>query len=113
MFYLFLLVVAALGVAVYLLFIFKLVPGALEERVGVLEPLPEDVGKWRIDEHSADGRAARDRGEKREERLFFEESQGLLAQGRLVRQVRYRNAASNSIERVEADEPVKRKRIRS
>ncbi len=43
MFFLFLLIVAALGVGVYLVFIFKLVPGAAEERLGVLEPLPKDI----------------------------------------------------------------------
>ena len=112
MFYVFLLIVAALGVGVYLLFIFKLVPGAMEERLGVLEPLPDDVGKWRVDEHSPQGKAALARSLKREERLFFEEGQGLLTQGRLVRQVRYRNASSNAIEEVEPDQPVKRKRIK-
>ena len=112
MFFVFLLIVAALGIAVYLVFIFKLVPGAAEERLGVLEPLPDDIGKWRVDEDSALGKAARERNRKREERLFFEEGKGLMAQGRLVRQVRYRNLSSNAIEEVEPDEPVKRKRIR-
>jgi hypothetical protein len=112
-FYVFLVIVAALGVGVYLLFIFKLVPGAMEERLGVLEPLPDDVGKWRVDEHSLEGKAALERGRKREERLFFEEGQGVLARGRLVRQVRYRNASSNAIEEVEPDQLVKRKRIKS
>jgi hypothetical protein len=111
-FYVFLVLVAALGVGVYLLFIFKLVPGAMEERLGVLEPLPEDVGKWKIDEHSAEAKTALAGGLKREERLYFEEGQGFLTQGRLVRQVRYRNASSNAIERVEPDQPVKRKRIK-
>lgn len=113
MFYVFLVIVAALGVGIYLLFIFKLVPGAMEERLGVLEPLPDDVGKWRVDEDSPEGKAALARNLKREERLFFEESQGLLTRGRLVRQVRYRNAASNAIQEVEPDQPVKRKRIKS
>lgn len=112
MFYIFLLVVATLGIAVYLVFIFKLVPGAAEERLGVLEPLPQDIGKWRVDEDSALGKAALERNQRREERLFFEEGKGLLAQGKLVRQVRYRNLSSNAIEQVEPDEPVKRKRIR-
>jgi hypothetical protein len=111
-FYVFLLIVAALGVGVYLLFIFKLVPGAAEERLGVLEPLPEDIGQWHADEASESGKAALGRNRKREERLFFEEGKGLLAQGRLVRQVRYRNLASNAIEEVEPDQPLKRKRIR-
>jgi len=112
-FYVFLVLVAALGVGVYLLFIFKLVPGAMEERLGVLEPLPDDVGKWRADPHSVEGKAALERGLKREERLFFEEGQGMLAQGRLVRQVRYRSASSNAIAEVEPDQPVKRKRIKA
>ena len=112
MFYVFLVLVAALGVGVYLLFIFKLVPGAMEERLGVLEPLPDDVGKWKADEHSVEAKRALESGLKREERLYFEESQGLLTRGRLVRQVRYRNASSNAIERVEPDQPVKRKRIK-
>jgi hypothetical protein len=112
-FYVFLVVVAVLGVGVYLLFIFKLVPGAAEERLGVLEPLPEDIGKWHADEESAAAKAAHARGRKREERLFFVEGGGLMGQGRLVRQVRYRDAVTNAIEEVEPDQPVKRKRIRS
>ncbi|MEI9940804.1 MAG: hypothetical protein WDO69_26610 [Pseudomonadota bacterium] len=112
MFFLFLLIVAALGIAIYLVFIFKLVPGAAEERLGVLEPLPDDIGQWHVDEDSALAKAALQRNRKREERLFFEEGKGLMAQGRLVRQVRYRNLSDNAIEEVEPDEPVKRKRIR-
>jgi hypothetical protein len=112
-FYVFLLIVAALGVGVYLLFIFKLVPGAMEERLGVLEPLPDNVGQWTVDESSPAGKAALERGLKREERLFFEEAQGFLTRGRLVQQVRYRNAASNAIEEVEPDQSVKRKRIKN
>lgn len=112
MFFLFLMIVAALGIAVYLVFIFKLVPGAAEERLGVLEPLPQDIGQWRVDEESALGKAALERNRKREERLYFEEGKGLMAQGRLVRQVRYRNLSNNSIEEIEPDQPVKRRRIR-
>ena len=108
----FLLIVAALGVLVYLVFIFKLVPGAAEERLGVLEPLPPDIGQWHVDEESELGKAARAQGRKREERLFFEEGKGLMAQGRLVRQVRYRNLTDNAIAEIEPDQPVKRKRIR-
>ena len=112
MFFVFLFIVAALGIAVYLVFIFKLVPGAAEERLGVLEPLPEDIGQWHPDEVSELGKAALERNRRREERLFFEEGKGLMAQGRLVRQVRYRSLSSNAIEEVEPDEPVKRRRIR-
>jgi hypothetical protein len=111
-FFVFLVIVAALGIAVYLVFIFKLVPGAAEERLGVLEPLPDDIGKWQVDEDSELGKAAREHNRKREQRLFFEEGKGLMAQGRLIRQVRYRNLSNNAIEEVEPDQPVKRRRIR-
>ena len=84
MFYLFLLVVAALGVGVYLVFIFRLVPGAAEERLGILEPLPHDIGQWQGDESSPEGRAAQSRGRKREVRLFFAEGRGLFGQGRFL-----------------------------
>jgi hypothetical protein len=112
-FYVFLVIVALVGIAVYLVFIFKLVPGAAEERLGVLEPLPDDIGQWHGDEESTQGKASIGRNRKREVRLYFEEGKGLFSQGRLVRQVRYRNLASNVIEEVEPDQPVKRKRIRS
>jgi hypothetical protein len=111
-FYVFLAIVSILGVGIYLVFIFKLVPGAAEERLGVLEPLPDDINQWRIDEDSELGKAALARERRREERLYFEEGKGLMAQGRLVRQVRYRNLTSNAIEEVEPDHPIKRKRIR-
>jgi hypothetical protein len=113
LFYAFLIILALVGVAVYLIFIFKLVPGAAEERLGVLEPLPDDLGVWQVDEVSALGKAAFSRHRKREQRLYFEEGKGLFAQGRLVRQVRYRNLSTNAIEEIEPDQPVKRKRIRS
>ena len=112
MFYVFLLLVGALGVGVYLLFILRLVPGAAEERFGVLEPLPEDVGKWKLDEESEQGKAACSAGQRREERLVYEERSGLLGDGRLIQQVRYRNAVTNAIERIEPDRVVKRKRIK-
>jgi hypothetical protein len=112
LFYAFLIMVALVGVAVYLVFIFKLVPGAAEERLGVLEPLPDDLGVWHVDEGSTLGQAAFSRHRKREQRLYFEAGKGLFSQGRLVRQVRYRNLSTNVIEEVEPDQPVKRKRIR-
>ena len=112
MFYFFLVLVAVLGVGIYVLFILRLVPGAAEERFGVLEPLPSDVGKWKLDESSPEGKSALSSGLRREERLFHEERGGLLGAGKLVKQVRYRNAETNAIERVESDRAVKRKRVK-
>lgn len=112
MFYLFLLGVAAAGGAIYVLLIaFGLFPGLKEERIGVLEPLPPNLGQWQPDEDSDVGRAAAAAGKKREVRFLFEEG-GLLSGGKLLRQARLRDAATNKIVEVLPDETLKRKRIR-
>ena len=104
----FLVAVAIIGVLVYLLVIHREVPGAMEQRFGVLEALPEDIGKWKVDTESEEGKAALSRGINREVRLFHD-----VSNNRLVRQVRYKNPASGEITRVDPDEVVKRKRVRS
>ncbi|MES1186552.1 MAG: hypothetical protein ABUL60_22255 [Myxococcales bacterium] len=111
MFYAFLLGVAAAGGLIYL-FIAGLYPGLKEERFGVLEPLPPNLGKWEHDVESEAGRAASADGKKLEVRLLFEEG-GLLGSGKLLRQSRLRDAQSNEIITVLADEIVKRKRVRT
>lgn len=108
MFYLFLLVLAVLGVGIYLLFFLQHVPGAVEERWGALEPLPEDLGQWR-DDSSAEAERARSQGLQREVRWFLDESS---IPGRLLRQARYRSLATGEIVRADPDEVVKRKRVR-
>ena len=105
MFYLVLLVIAAVAVGVYLLFILSQVPGAKEQRLGVLEDLPPDLGQWKADE-KAEG------GQIREVRHIYHEGSGLLSAGKLIRQVRYRDQASGEIVRVEPEEIIKRKRIK-
>ena len=110
MFYAFLLGVAALGSLVYL-FIAGMYPGLKEERFGVLEPLPSNLGKWEADSESESGRAAAADGKKLEVRFLFEEG-GLFSSGKLLRQSRLRDATSNEILTVLPDEPIKRKRIR-
>lgn len=110
--YLFVLGVGLVGVAMYLVLMFREVPGAAEERFGKLEALPDDVGKWKVDEESDAAKSAREQGLVREERLWFEENGGVFGRGRLLRQVRYRNAETRRIERVEPDQRVKRRRQR-
>jgi hypothetical protein len=105
-YYIFLLVIAGLAVGVYLLVIFRNVPGAVEERLGALEPLPDDLGVWKADADSDAARAASAEGLTREVRSFLE-------QDRLLRQVRYRDAATGEIVRADKDEVVKRRRIKS
>lgn len=107
MFYVFLLVAAALGTAIYLLFIFQSVPGAAEERLGTLEPLPEDLGKWRPDTNSEEALSATKEGLSREVRHFFEEDKQ-----RLLFQARYRDARTHEIVRTDPDRVVKRRRHR-
>jgi hypothetical protein len=107
-FYAFLLIVGVAGIGLYLLVILREVPGAKEERLGTLEDLPPDVGQWKADDDSSDGKAAFERGERRELR-YWNDEQG----GRLLLQVRYRDAESGKILRAEPDEVVKRKRRRS
>lgn len=111
--YLFVLLVGLAGVAIYLVLVLREVPGAAEERLGKLEALPEDVGKWKVDESSEQAKAARDQGLIREERLWFDAEGGAFGGGRLLRQVRYRDAETRRIERVEPDQPVKRQRRRT
>lgn len=106
MFYVFLLILAALGIGIYLIVFLGNVPGAAEERLGVLEPLPSDVGEWQEDLDSAEAASACEQGLKREQLTFFDE-----ARGRLLRQVRYRHAESNEIVRADPDRVVKRRRV--
>ncbi len=110
MFYLFLLGVAAVGSLVYL-FAAGLFPGLKEERFGVLEPLPPNLGQWQEDTESEAGRSAAAAGQRREVRLLFEEG-GLFGAGKLLRQARLRDAQTGKITQILPDEVVKRRRIR-
>jgi hypothetical protein len=112
MFYVFLILVAIVGVGVYLVFILSEVPGAADERLGRLV-LPEGVGQWKVDEESEDATRAKADGLQREVRLLWDPDAGFLRRGKLVRQVRYRRIETRAIERVEADEVVKLRRVRS
>lgn len=112
MFYLFLVFVAAIAIAGYLLFFLNQVPGAKEERLGVLEPLPEDLGRWKPDETSAEGLAALEEGLRREVRVLHEPATGLLGGETLVHQARYRRLSDNVIDRIEPERRVARKRVK-
>jgi hypothetical protein len=104
----FLVAIAAIGGLFYILVIYRNVPGAMEQRFGVLEALPDDIGQWKTDTESDEGKAAAGRGLRRESRLFHD-----VQKDRLLKQVRYRNQATNEVTRTLPDEIVKRKRIRS
>jgi hypothetical protein len=109
----FLVMIAVIGGLLYLLVVHREVPGAVEQRFGILEPLPSDVGTWKGDDESEEGKAAARRGLRREVRLFYDPRGGLLGSGRLVRQARCRNPTTNSIVCVEDEIPVRRRRIKT
>ncbi|MCH2108910.1 MAG: hypothetical protein MK135_06245 [Polyangiaceae bacterium] len=103
MFYIFLILVAALGAAVYLMLFVSHVPGAKEERFGELEALPGNLYRWE--------EVSRDSQRVREERHLLEEG-GVWRTTRLVKQVRFRDIRSGAVEDVLKDQVVKRRRIR-
>lgn len=103
----FLLLIAAVGIGIYLLFILPTVPGAVEERLGVREPLPNNLGVWTNDETSPEALAALNKGERRQVRTLYDE-----AKDRLILQVRYQNRETEEIVRVEPEQFVRRKRIK-
>ena len=103
----------ALGaLAVYLLVVFREVPGAVEERLGELEGLPTNLGEWQVDDSSEEARAAAERGQLRERRTWRQPGAGWLGQDRLILQVRYKNRASGAVEHAEPDRPVPRRRVK-
>jgi hypothetical protein len=106
-FYVFLVVVGLVGVALYVTLFVREVPGFAEQRFGKLEDLPADTGKWRQDPDSPEGKAAAAEGLRREVRHWFDSDKNKLSF-----QVRYRDAETNEIVKVEPDVAVKRKRIK-
>lgn len=112
MFYVLLAVIGIAAVAVYLLVIFREVPGAITERWGELEGFPQNLGEWVVDERSEAGRAAMARGQRREERTWRDPGSGWFGRDRLVLQVRYRDVQTGQIDRVEPDVQLSRRRIK-
>jgi hypothetical protein len=110
MLYLMLLFVGIAAVAVYLLVVFREVPGAVTERWGELEGLPADLGEWALDTDSEAALEARERGLEREVRTWREPGAGWFGRDRLVLQVRYRNLATGEVESSEPDRVLERRR---
>lgn len=112
MVYLLLVVIGLAAAVVYVLVVFREVPGAVDERLGTLEDLPSALGEWNADETSRDGLEARGQGLIREERIFLDAGGGRFGSDRLLYQVRYRDAETGRIERVEPDQTYRRRRVR-
>ena len=83
------------------------VPGFAEQRFGKLEELPPDVGTWRTDTESNQAKQAASEQLEREVRHWWDSDKG-----KLFLQVRYRDATSRAIVRVDPDVVVKRRRVR-
>ncbi|MEO8181042.1 MAG: hypothetical protein ABI895_19575 [Deltaproteobacteria bacterium] len=101
------------AVLLYLLVIFREVPGAVAERLGELEGLPQNLGEWTVDQSSAEAQSAAERGLTRELRTWRETGAGWFGSDRLVLQVRYRDRQSGAIHSAEPDRPVRRRRIKT
>jgi hypothetical protein len=113
MLYLMLLFFGIAAVAVYLLVVFREVPGAVTERWGDLEGLPADLGEWTKDSESEAANEASARGLDREVRTWREPGAGWFGRDRLLLQVRYRNPTTGEIESVEPDRVLKRRRTKA
>jgi hypothetical protein len=111
--YILLACVGLAAVAVYLLVIFREVPGAIVERLGELEGLPQNLGEWTIDESSPEAQSAAARGLTRERRTWRDAGRGWFGGDRLVLQVRYRDKETGTIHSAEPDRELRRRRIKS
>lgn len=101
-FALFLLLVAALGAAAYLGLFMTHVPGAADERLGQLEPLPDDLNQW------VEGPEPSPEGWIVERRTLQDEQHAL----RLILQTRYRDPDTRDIVKVDPELTTRRRRIK-
>jgi hypothetical protein len=100
------------ALAVYLLIVFREVPGAVAERLGELEGLPQNLGEWAVDQSSPEAQRAAERGLSREQRTWRDPGAGWFGRDRLLLQVRYRDQ-SGKIHSAEPDRELRRRRIKS
>ncbi len=111
MLYAFVLLCGLVAAGAYVLFFMSQVPGAAEDRLGVYEALPPDLGKWKPEESTAAAQAGLAAGQLREIRWFFQEA-GIGSGGNLIQQVRVRDIKSGEILVVEPEVVIKRRRIK-
>lgn len=110
--YLLLAVIGLAAVLVYVLVIFREVPGAVAERWGELERLPDDLGQWQRDATSPEALAAAERGLVREVRTWRDPGAGWFGRDRLVLQARYKDPSTDEIKSVDPDLPLARRRVK-
>lgn len=109
MIYFFVVLIGGLGTLAYLAIMFNAVPGAIDERLGKLEELPENLGVWQHDETSPEGASLASLGKRLEVRYLLEAG-GLFRRQTLVKQTRVRELTSNEIVEVRPEERSRRRR---
>lgn len=112
MLYFIFLAIAIIPCVIYAIVVMMEIPGLADERLGVLEELPEDIGEWKIDTDSPQARAAETEGQSCETRLWLVSGGDFLGREKILRQVRYLDKESGEVVRVEKDVRVKRKRVK-
>ncbi len=101
--YVFLLIVGAIGAVAYLLLFFSHVPGATDERFGVLEELPGQLGVWQpVEERNTDETLA--------ERRYLPADPSSGDTTKLIVQMRHRDIKTGEIVRIDPEEIYRRRR---
>jgi hypothetical protein len=113
MIYVLLLGIAVVGFGIYVSVVFSAIPGAVDERLGVFDELPESLGTWFADLTSPEGVEDQRQGLVRETRFLLQASTGLFSRETLVRQVRQRDAKSGEVLNVLPEQRIPRRRKRA
>lgn len=96
----------------YALVVLAYVPGLADERLGVLEELPEDADQWKIDTESTQAQAAHANGLICETRLWIDGHGDFLCREKILRQVRYLDPDTHEVVRSEKDVRIWRRRVK-
>jgi hypothetical protein len=112
MIYFFVVMIGGLGTLAYLAIMFNAVPGAADERLGKLDPLPEKLGEWLTDDSTTEGASLATQGKRLEQRHLLEPG-GLFKRQVIVKQVRVRDVATNEIVEVRPEVRSPRRRRHS
>ncbi|HEX2733407.1 MAG TPA: hypothetical protein VHM70_17470 [Polyangiaceae bacterium] len=111
MIFVFLVLVAAVGYAVYLAVMYASIPGAVDERLGELEALPPNLGQWVADEESEGGRRQKALGRQREVRTLYISNEGWFGRKHFLIQTRTRDLVTGEVVEVEPEVRAQRRRI--
>ena len=111
MLYLLLVLIALVPCVIYAIVVMLEVPGMADERFGVLEALPEDIGEWKPEPDEDAIPDAATEGLIRETRLWINPND-LFGRKKMYRQVRYLDPETQEVLHTEKDVRIRRKRIK-